>query len=165
MLQVGAVGFPVSVIGDYLQPDRLAGGFDAVACHHLAARAGDGFQRARTVDDVVPFNPVAHLRVLPVVLLHAEALAVQSEFHLVGIGVGVERERVAFAAVPVVAHAVGSGLYAVPHRVGVGVYHADVHQRLIGEHAFQEIGYRLGLERDVERALRPSLGRPSLAFA
>ena len=77
-----------------------AGNYTLTADNATAAVAGNGGKGARLILDVVPLDAVALLGV-GAVLLHAKALAVELQLHLLGVGVGIERKLFALLPVPV----------------------------------------------------------------
>ena len=166
VLQVHAVGLPLAVVGLGPHLLGLTGGFYAMAGHNLAVLTGNSLQIALLIVNVVPANLVAHLCVAHGVLLSAQAPAVEQQLHLVGVGIGDELHLRAFGPVPVVAHAVVARLNTIPHHVALLVDDGDVNHRLVGqEEAPHVVSLWLRLQTDVEHALRPSLGGPSLALA
>ena len=65
-----------------------------------------------------------------------------------------------------VAHTVVARLHAIPHDIVFRVDNGDMHQRLVGlEERPHIIGFGLGLERDVEHTLCPTLCWPALTLA
>ena len=71
-----------------------------MASHHLAVLLSHSHECAWSIGDVVPLDAGTELRVVAV-LLHTQALAVEEEFHLVAIGIGIERNLLACLTVPV----------------------------------------------------------------
>ena len=169
VLEVHAVGFPCVVVGSELQFCCLTATLYLMAGHFLATGAAHGFQCAFRPRYVVPHNLIACLRIIHIVLPDAQRLAVLQKFHFLCIRVGDDPDfRCLFffgSEVPVFCQLVAAHLDAVPVECAGFQQHADVHQRLVGEIALDEIGVGLRLERDVEHALRPSFLWPAIAFA
>lgn len=88
MLEVDAVGFPPIIVSLSSQALRFTCGLYLMTRHDFSAIIGEGFQSARLVDDAVPTYLVALLGVGNEVLLPAEALAVEPQFYLIGVGEG-----------------------------------------------------------------------------
>ena len=91
---------PVFCIRHQLQGNSLARGLYLMASHHLAVFLSHSHQSAWSIGDVVPLDAGTELRIVAV-LLHSQALAVEEEFHLVAIGIGIERNQLACLTVPV----------------------------------------------------------------
>ena len=98
--QILTVSMPGLHIRNQLQSHSLARGLYLMASHHLAVLLGHSHQSTWSIGDVVPLDAGAELRVVAV-LLHTQTLAVQEEFHLVAIGIGIERNLLACLTVPV----------------------------------------------------------------
>ena len=136
-----------------------------MAGYLLAVLTGNGYESARLIRYTVPLDTVALLRVGRI-FLYAKALAVEQQFHLVTVSVGIERNLTAVLAVPVLRNLANRDVHVVPHRGALCIlYHADVYRGCFGEEALHEVRVRLRLQRDVEHALVPTLGRPSETFA
>ena len=166
MLQVHAISLPVVVVRDSYEFHGVSRRLNLVAGHNFAVVLGYGFTIAVCIGNIVPANLVAHLGVFLVILFHAHALAVHKEFHFVSIGIGDETHFRTLLTVPMVTHAVVACLHAVPHHVTLLVNDGDMHQRFLRfEETLHIVGLGLGLQGNVEYALHPSFGRPSLTFS
>ena len=137
-----------------------------MAGHLSPTLVGNGNGLSWLILNVVPAYLVATLGITCRIRFTAEALTVDHEFHLVGIGIGDELQVRTRLAVPMVGKTVVARLHTIPHLVATAVDHGDVNKGLVGlEHTLHQVGLGLWFERDVEHALCPALGRPALRFA
>ena len=165
VLQVHAVRCPLCVVGLHEQADALASGFEMMACPHLAVLVGNGFQTAFLVGNIWPTDLVAVLGIGGI-LATSQALAVESQLHLVAVGIDEQVGLRAVGTVPELRLAVGARDDAVPlHTLVLVLHDGDAYQRLVGEERLHEVCLGLRHEVDVEHALRPTLLRPALALA
>ena len=120
---------------------------------HLTVFLSHSHQSAWSIGDVVPLDAGTELRIVAV-LLHTQALAVQEEFHLVAIGIGIERNQLACLTVPVFRELSGRYIDAIPLDVATRLLdNTDVNGWLVSKHALHEISIRLWLKRKVEHSL------------
>ena len=163
--KVLAVCTPSLSIGHEFQGHCLARGLQLVTRHHLAVLLAHCRQRAGLVRNVFPQDARTLFRVAAV-LLHTEALAVEEEFYLIGIGVGVDRHLLAGLAVPIFRELADSHVDTVPLGVARRLLDdADMNSRFVAEHTLHEIGIGLGLQGEVEHALVPAFHGPAETLA
>ena len=161
MHQVLTVSMPGLHIRNQLQSHCLARSLYLMTCHHLAVFLSHSHQCAWNIGDVVPLDSGTELRVVTV-LLHTQTLAIEEEFHLVAIGISVERNLLACLTVPVFRKLSGRNIDAIPLDVTTRLFdNTDVNGWLVSKHTLHEISIRLWLKRKVEHTLIPTLDRPS----
>ena len=99
MNQILAIGMPCFLVWHDLEGNGVTCGLDLVAGKDFSVLVGHCLDIACRIVHIVPFDAVAFLRIVAV-RLFAEALAVDKQFHLVTIGVGIERYFAAGLPVP-----------------------------------------------------------------
>ena len=144
--EVGAVGAPSDVFGCDAESDSLAGRIDPVTGNGLAVIIGDGFQTQggkRTTfcwGYVLPHYLIPLFAIILVIFLPTRALAVDKQFHLVGVGIGED--------------------------LMLCLVRSNVYERFVGhEDALHQICLRPRFERDIEHTSTPPFHRPAHALA